>query len=95
MLTLYDIVALDDSSFYLRTGYELLWLPRDERVPGRQREKIQSKSSCGQSFEVRAGSIEVMFLKRSENSTASIKSPRDYRRYSNGAQIKRVEPSEN
>jgi hypothetical protein len=39
----YDIVTLDESSFYLSTYYEFVWLPRDEKVPERKRHTIQSK----------------------------------------------------
>jgi hypothetical protein len=38
-----DIVALDGSWFYLSTDYEFIWLPRDEKVPKRERHTIQSK----------------------------------------------------
>jgi hypothetical protein len=39
----HNIVTLDESWFYLSTDYELVWLPRDEKVPERERYTIQSK----------------------------------------------------
>jgi histone-lysine N-methyltransferase SETMAR len=39
----YDIVTLDESWFYLSTDYEFVWLPRDKKVPERERHTIQSK----------------------------------------------------
>jgi histone-lysine N-methyltransferase SETMAR len=39
----HDIVTLGESWFYLRTDYEFVWLPRDEKVPERERHTIQSK----------------------------------------------------
>jgi hypothetical protein len=39
----HDIVTLDDFWFYLNTDYEFVWLPRDEKVPERERHTIQSK----------------------------------------------------
>jgi hypothetical protein len=53
----HDIVTLDESWFYLSTDYELVWLPRDENVPEREPQKIQSKNSYPRSFRIRAGSI--------------------------------------
>jgi hypothetical protein len=40
---LHDIVTLDMYWFYLSTDYEFVWLPRDEKVPERERHTIQSK----------------------------------------------------
>jgi hypothetical protein len=42
----HDIVTLDESWFYRSTDYEFVWLPRDEKVPERERHTIQSKNSC-------------------------------------------------
>jgi hypothetical protein len=53
----HDIVTLDESSFHLSMDYEFVWLPRNEKVPERELHRIQSKNSCSQSFEIRAGSI--------------------------------------
>jgi hypothetical protein len=39
----HDIVTLDQSWFYLSTDHEFVWLPRDEKVPERERHTIQSK----------------------------------------------------
>jgi hypothetical protein len=39
----YDIVTLDESWFSLSTGYESVWLARDEKVPERERRTIQSR----------------------------------------------------
>jgi hypothetical protein len=41
----HDIVTLDESWFYLRTDYGFIWLPRDEKVPERERHMVQSKQS--------------------------------------------------
>jgi hypothetical protein len=37
------IVTLDESWFYLSTDYEFVRLPRDEKVPERERHTIQSR----------------------------------------------------
>jgi histone-lysine N-methyltransferase SETMAR len=39
----HDIVTLDGPWFYLSTDYEFIWLPRDEKLPERERHIIQSK----------------------------------------------------
>jgi hypothetical protein len=39
----HEIVTLDESWFYPSTDYEFVWLPRDEKVPERERHTIQSK----------------------------------------------------
>jgi hypothetical protein len=39
----HDIVTLDESWSYLSTDYEFVWLPRDEKVPERERHTLQSK----------------------------------------------------
>jgi hypothetical protein len=39
----HGIVTLEESWFYLNTDYEVVWLPRDEKVPERERHTIQSK----------------------------------------------------
>jgi hypothetical protein len=36
----HDIITLDASWFYLSTNYEFIWLPRDEKVPERERHTI-------------------------------------------------------
>jgi hypothetical protein len=36
-------ITLNESWFYLSTDYEFVWLPRDEKVPERERHTIQSK----------------------------------------------------
>jgi hypothetical protein len=36
----HDIVTLDESWSYLSTNYELVWLPRDTKVPERERHTI-------------------------------------------------------
>jgi hypothetical protein len=53
----HDIVTLDESWFYLSMDYEFIWLPRDKKVPERERHTIQSKNSCSQSFGIHAVSI--------------------------------------
>jgi hypothetical protein len=37
----YDIVTLDESWFWLKTDYEFVWLPQDEKVPEREQHTIQ------------------------------------------------------
>jgi hypothetical protein len=37
------ILTFDESWFHLSPDYELVWLPRDEKVPERERHTIQSK----------------------------------------------------
>jgi hypothetical protein len=39
----HDIGTLGESWFYLSTDCEFVWLPRDEKVPERERRIIQSK----------------------------------------------------
>jgi hypothetical protein len=39
----HGIVTFDDSWFYLNMDYEFVWLPRDEKVPERERRTIRSK----------------------------------------------------
>jgi hypothetical protein len=39
----HDIVTLDESWLYLSADYEFVWLPRDEKVPERDENTIQSK----------------------------------------------------
>jgi hypothetical protein len=39
----HDIVTLDECWFYLSMDYEFTWLPREEKVPERERCTIQSK----------------------------------------------------
>jgi hypothetical protein len=38
----HDIVTLGKSWFYLSTDYEIVWLPRDEKVPKKERHTIRS-----------------------------------------------------
>jgi hypothetical protein len=52
-----DIVTRGDLWFHLTPDYEFLWLPRDEKVPERERQRVQSKSSYRGLFGIRAGSI--------------------------------------
>jgi hypothetical protein len=39
----HDIVTFDESWFCLSTDYDFVWLPRDEKVPERERHTIQLK----------------------------------------------------
>jgi hypothetical protein len=39
----HGMTSLDESWFCLSTDYEFVWLPRDEKVPERERHTIQSK----------------------------------------------------
>jgi hypothetical protein len=39
----HGIVTLDEPWLCLSTHYEFVWLPRDEKVPERERHAIQSK----------------------------------------------------
>jgi hypothetical protein len=39
----HDIVTFEESWFYLSTDYEFVWLPRDEKVPQKERHIIQLK----------------------------------------------------
>jgi hypothetical protein len=38
----HDIVTLGESWFHPSTDYEFVWLPRDEKIPERERHTIQS-----------------------------------------------------
>jgi hypothetical protein len=39
----HDIVTLDESWFYVNTDHELIWLRRDEEIPEKERQTVQSE----------------------------------------------------
>jgi hypothetical protein len=39
----HDIIIVDEPWFYLSRDSEFVWLPRDEKVPERERQSVQSK----------------------------------------------------
>jgi hypothetical protein len=40
----HNIVTLDESWFYLSTDHDMIWLQSDEKVPGREKHTVQSKT---------------------------------------------------
>jgi hypothetical protein len=53
----HDIATLDESWSYMRTDYEFVWLPRDEKFSKESDTQFNRKNSGSRSFGIRAGSI--------------------------------------